>query len=254
MKFKNLFTVFMLLPALFSCSGSVPAQKAEEHKTIEQKPLNPVFKDWKAGVRITPEDIRTFGFEKCFSFSKIPGNVFDRMRGKSFPENCTVSRDSLRYLKVLHYNLQGEILTGEMVCNGKIAADLIQIFAELFEKKYPVEKIRLIDDYDADDEMSMRDNNSSCFCFRTVAGSNNLSLHALGMAVDVNTFYNPYIRVKNGKQIIQPANSEPYCDRSKPFDYKIEPGDDCCKAFKKRGFLWGGDWKAYKDYQHFYKK
>lgn len=250
----KIFILFFSSLMLFSCSGNIPAQKAEEHKTVEIKQINPVFYNWKAGVKISPEDIRGFGFEKCFSFSKITDTVFSRMKGKSFPENCTVKREDLRYLKVLHYNLKGEILTGEMVCNEKIATDMIQIFAELFQKKYPIEKIRLIDDYNADDEQSMRDNNSSCFCFRTVAGSNDLSLHALGMAVDINTLYNPYIRIKNSKKVIQPSNAEIYCDRSKQFDYKIEPDDDCCKAFKKHGFLWGGDWKAYKDYQHFYKK
>ncbi len=250
----KIFTLFFSSLMLFSCSGNTQKQKAEEIKPVETKQINPVFNDWKAGVKISETDVKDFGFEKCFSFSKIPDTVFSRMKGKSFPENCTVKREDLRYLKVLHYNLKGEILTGEMVCNEKIATDLIQIFAELFQKKYPIEKIRLIDEYNADDEQSMTDNNSSCFCFRTVAGSNDLSLHALGMAVDINTLYNPYIRIKNSKKIIQPLNAETYCDRSKKFDYKIESEDDCCKAFKKHGFLWGGDWKAYKDYQHFYKK
>ena len=255
---KMIFTAFAC--AFFAAcinTGSVNSVSTQadtiQPQSVEPE-INPVFKSWKAGVKLSEDDVTTFGFEKCFSFVKIPDSVFARMYNKSFPENCSVERDSLRYLKVLHYNKEGEILTGEMVCNVKIAADLIRIFSELFSKKYPIEKMRLIDDYGADDEISMTDNNSSCFCFRTVAGSNDLSLHALGMAVDINTLYNPYVRTKNGKQIIQPLNGKPYCDRSKTFDYKINPNDDCCKIFKKYGFLWGGDWGPYKDYQHFYKK
>ena len=230
--------LFLLLYGLFSCTQSTQnAQNA-------QKPSET--------AALTIPD--TADCEKFFSYEKIPDSVFARMKGRSFPENCTVARDSLRYLRILHYNIKGEVLSGEMVCNKKIAADLREIFLELFRKKYPIEKVRLIDDYGADDETSMSDNNSSCFCFRTVAGTTELSLHALGMAVDINTLYNPYYRVKNGKEIIQPQNAKPYCDRSKKFDYKIEKDDECCKVFKKHGFLWGGDWQAYKDYQHFYKK
>jgi hypothetical protein len=43
------------------------------------------------------------------------------------------------------------------------AAALTDIFKKLYENNYPIEKIRLVDEYDADDEKSMRDNNSSCF-------------------------------------------------------------------------------------------
>lgn len=259
MQITNLFIVFLLVLTLVSCFESASKNTPIIESTIntattETKQLNPVFNDWKAGVKISSDDIKQFGFEKCFSFSKIPDTVFSRIKGKSFPENCSIDRNNLRYLKILHYNKNGEILTGEMICNEKIASDLIQIFAELFQKKYPIEKIHLIDDYDADDERSMSDNNTSCFCFRNVSGTNELSDHAFGMAVDINTLYNPYVRIKNGKEIIQPSNAKEFCDRSKEFDYKIIKGDDCYNAFVGRGFQWGGAWRYYKDYQHFYKK
>jgi hypothetical protein len=235
-----------------------PAQQPQEVKTTLIKdtiiPENQSLKHWKVYETVTMKDIEKFGFEKCFCIEEISDKIFSRMKGKSFADNCTLKREDLRYLKLLHYDLNGDIRLGEMVCNKAIAEDLINIFHELFVKKYPIEKIRLIDDYDADDEKSMSDNNTSCFCFRNVSGSNSLSLHALGKAVDINTRYNPYIRTFRGKTVIQPANGEPYCDRSKDFDYKITAEDDCCKIFKKYGFLWGGEWGAYKDYQHFYKK
>lgn len=221
-------------------------------KVDEPKKENPVFKNWSAGVLLTEAEVADFGEERCFASSEIPDDVFSRMTGKSFPEDCTVSRDSLRYLKVLHYNLQGEILTGELVCNHLIANDLCDVFRELFQKQYPIEKIRLIDDYDADDEASMTDNNTSCFCFRALAGAKQLSMHALGMAVDVNPLYNPYVRDRNGVMHIQPRAGEPYSDRSLSFDYKIQYGDECQRTFRKYGFFWGGLWPDYKDYQHFY--
>ena len=98
----------------------------------------------------------------------------------------------------------------------------------------------------------MRDNNTSCFCYRNVSGSKNLSKHARGLAIDINPLYNPYIRYrKDGSQIIEPANAKPYADRSKPYRYKIEKGDLCYRLFIKYGFTWGGSWRTMKDYQHF---
>ena len=256
---KILFLPFLTFSLFLTtgCGQSSVQTKPVETTSIKDtvKPENETLKDWKVYEKVTMKNVENFGFEKCFTVEEISDETFSRMKGRSYPENCSVKREDLRYLKLLHYDINGEIHLGEMVCNKAVAEDLINIFHELFTKKYPIEKIRLIDDYGADDEKSMSDNNSSCFCFRNVSGSNDLSLHALGMAIDINTRYNPYIRTySNGKTIIQPANGEPYCDRKKDFDYKIVPGDDCCKAFKKYGFLWGGDWGAYKDYQHFYKK
>ena len=110
----------------------------------------------------------------------------------------------------------------------------------------------LPDVYDADDERQMRDNNSSCFCYRVIAGSNNLSYHARGLAVDINTLYNPYCRRrKDGTLFVQPATATAYCDRSRQFPYKITRNDLCVRLFKKHGFQWGGDWTTRKDYQHF---
>lgn len=112
----------------------------------------------------------------------------------------------------------------------------------------------LVDEYRADDETSMRANNTSCFCYRTVAGSRKVSAHAMGMAVDINPLYNPYVKRRaNGRLFIQPANADPYTHRERRFDYKIERGDLCHRLFLQHGFSWGGAWRSLKDYQHFEK-
>ena len=140
-----------------------------------------------------------------------------------------------------------------MICNVRIAADLLEIFAGLYLAGYPIEKIRLIDEYDADDELSMRDNNSSCFNFRVVSFTNRISRHGYGLAVDINPLYNPYIKTVAGKKVIAPDNSSEYEDRDKHFPYKITADDICCRLFRERNFLWGGDcWDDEKDYQHFF--
>ena len=174
------------------------------------------------------------------------------MQGRSYQPNPHIHRADLRYLKVLHSDYDGRTHQGELVCNKLIVTKLLTIFRALYEARYPIERITLSDNYDADDERQMEDNNTSCFCYRKISGSNKLSYHARGLAIDINTRYNPYIHYrKDGTRIVEPSNGKPYADRQKKFQYKIEKGDLCHRLFLKHGFTWGGSWRTMKDYQHF---
>lgn len=189
-----------------------------------------------------------------FSMQTIPDSIFQRMQGRSWPKGCTIHRADLRYLRLSHFDAEEKEHVGEMVCNKSIANDLLEIFRELYRQKYPIQRIRLIDDYEADDERSMRDNNTSCFCYRKVSGTTKLSKHALGMAVDINTLYNPYVRTgKNGRRIVEPATATNYVNRQKAFPYKIVKSDLLHRLFLQHGFKWGGSWRTVKDWQHFEK-
>ena len=184
--------------------------------------------------------------------------TISRITGKSFPagKQSLVSFNDLRLLKIPYYDFDGKTQTGEMIVNKAIAEDVADIFNKLFEVKYPIGKIRLIDEYDADDEKSMTDNNSSSFCYRSVTVGNDISKHALGMAIDINPLYNPYVKQMEGREpIVAPKAGTAYTDRSKACPYFIRHGDYIVKLFKSKGFSWGGDWSAEKkDYQHFEKE
>lgn len=171
------------------------------------------------------------------------------MAGKSLPANASVHVEDLRYLTLYHYDFDGNIQKGEMVCNKAIAHDLLVIFSKLFKIAYPINSIRLVDDFDANDEASMEANNTSCFNYRTVSGTNKLSRHAFGMAVDINPLQNPWVVGKR----VYPSTAGEYADRSKAFPHKIDNKDACYRAFMAKGFTWGGNWKSSKDYQHFQK-
>ena len=95
----------------------------------------------------------------------------------------------------------------------------------------------------------MQANNTSCFNYRTVAGSKTLSKHAFGMAVDINPLQNPCVR---GNQI-QPSTAVEFVDRDKVFPHKIDEKDFCKEDLTSFGFRWGGNWRSTKDYQHFEK-
>lgn len=157
-------------------------------------------------------------------------------------------------LSVLHVDFEGATHEGMIVCNKTISADLHDIFAELYRQKYPIERIRPISDYGNDDEQSMQANNTSCYCYRPIAGSSKLSKHAQGLAIDINPLYNPCVRrKKDGSLLIQPTTGKPYANRSRSFRYKITKNDLCYRLFLQHGFSWGGNWRTLKDYQHFEK-
>ena len=188
---------------------------------------------------------------KEFYIKPIPNDIFEKMQGKSYKENCTVPREELRYLHILHVGFDNNTHEGELIVNKRIAEDVLDIFNELYKAGYQIEKVRLIDEYNALDELSMRDNNSSAFNFRYISYSTTLSKHAMGLAVDINTLYNPYIKQVDGRLNIEPANAVQYVDRNRQFPHKIDHDDLCYKLFTKHGFEWGGDWEDSKDYQHF---
>ena len=152
---------------------------------------------------------------------------------------------------MLHVDLDGVTREGEMIVNYHIAEVVLEILKALYEAKYPIEKIRLVDEYDADDETSMRDNNSSSFNFRFISHTTRVSKHGLGLAVDINTLYNPYTKTVDGERIVEPITGEPYLDREVDFPYKIDHEDLCFRLFTEHGFEWGGGWTDRKDYQHF---
>lgn len=188
---------------------------------------------------------------KEFYIKPIPDDIFEKMQGKSYKKNCTVPREELRYLHILHVGFDNNRHEGELIVNKRIAEDVLDIFKELYKAGYQIEKVRLIDEYNAQDELSMRDNNSSAFNFRYISYSTTLSKHAMGLAVDINTLYNPYIKQVDGRLNIEPANAVQYVDRNRQFPHKIDHDDLCYKLFTKYGFEWGGDWEDSKDYQHF---
>ena len=191
---------------------------------------------------------------QSFRIDTISDAVFQRMQGLSFPEHCTVPRQQLRHLHVLHRNAEDSVCQGELICHERIADDLLDIFQQLYDAHYPIERIQLIDEYGADDEVSMSANNTSCFCFRTVEGSNKLSKHAQGLAIDINPLYNPCVRRRtDGIVHITPAAGKQYADRNRQSPYRLRRGDLCYRLFLKHGFIWGGSWRTVKDYQHFEK-
>lgn len=219
------------------------AEHQEDHETEEQE---------KSEEDAAMHPDRTYYCDGFF-YEPLTPEIIDRIKDVSYHDNDRITYEDLCYLGVLYFDFDGQTQSGELICNRLIAQDLLEIFKALYDASYQIEKIRLIDEYQADDDASCADNNTSCFNYRVVAGSDTLSKHALGMAIDINPFYNPYITYPDGKERISPAGSEAYADRQSGLAHMILKDDLCYRLFIEHGFTWGGEWKSIKDYQHFQK-
>lgn len=201
-----------------------------------------------------PMQAQAVVYKPGFSYMKLSKTVKQKITGVSFPKiGAKITYGELRLVKVKYYDLKGRTRQGELIVNKKIASKTAKIFHELYEIEYRMQRIRLVDEYAADDTKSMKANNTSAFNYRTIAGSTKLSMHGKGLAIDINPRINPC--VKNGK--VEPANGKVYAVRNKKKckgkykKYMIRKNDKVYRIFKKYGFSWGGDWNSLKDYQHF---
>lgn len=207
--------------------------------------------------KIIPEDRVTY--KEGFYYQSLDDMVIERITGCSYPiledgESIEIGYDDLSYVVIQYVGFDFETHQGEIICNKTIAQDLVEIFYELYRNEYQLESVALIEEYEGNDYASCEANNTSCFNYREVVGSSSLSKHALGLAIDINPLYNPYITYNgDGSYNVYPENAADYVDRSKAFPYKIDENDLCYKLFTEHGFTWGGHWNSVKDYQHFQK-
>lgn len=214
----------------------------------------------KAGTVIDPDLLDMESPARYFQIQEIGETVYRYINGKSYVENDHVKLDDLRYLKVLHYNYDHKIQVGELIVNQKIAQDCQNVFYELFLEEYEISSMYLIDKYwtgngvDTDTN-SIADNNTSAFNYRVVPGSNHLSNHAKGFAIDLNPVENPYVTyTADGEFAKYYKDMEQYIDRDSGKPHMITHEDAAFRIFSKYGFSWGGDWVNSKDYQHFEKR
>jgi hypothetical protein len=166
----------------------------------------------------------------------------------SWHEGCPVPIEDLRLLTLDFWGFDGSVHSGELVVHRDVADDVVVVFRELFDARFPIRRMRLVDDYGGDDDRSMAANNTSAFNCRPVTGGSAWSGHSYGRAIDINPIQNPY--VTGGGTVLPPAGGA-YTDRSLQSKGMIHPGDVVLRAFSSVGWGWGGNWSDPTDYQHF---
>jgi hypothetical protein len=165
----------------------------------------------------------------------------------SWRPGCPVALDDLRLLTLTHWGFDRKVHRGELVVHEDQARAVKRVFRALFETRFPIQRMELVDVYGADDDRSMAANNTSAFNCRTVEGSSSWSEHAYGRAIDINPIQNPAVQ---NDRVTPPAGSR-YLDRSRRVKGLIRANDAVVRAFAAIGWGWGGYWTSLKDYQHF---
>ncbi len=169
--------------------------------------------------------------------------------GTTWRPGCPLPPEKLRLVDLDYWGFDGQTHRGQLVVHQDLTAEVIAVFEQLFRLRYPIERMRTVDHYPgADDELSMRDNNTSAFNCRDIPATGDWSPHAYGRAVDINPLQNPYVDRRGD---YQPANAGPFVDRTRTDPGVLHDGDPAVRAFTDRGWRWGGYWRTPKDYQHF---
>jgi hypothetical protein len=145
---------------------------------------------------------------------------------------------------------------GQLMVLAAVAPEVRQLFNALYQRRFPLERAGLMEHYQGDDAAAMRDNNTSAFNNRQVTGGGPLSLHAYGLAIDINPRQNPYVQLgEDGTARFSPPAGIAYANRLAMRPGKPpRPGmaEQVVGLFAKYGFtIWGGHWDRPLDYQHF---
>lgn len=175
---------------------------------------------------------------------RIDADLKERM-AYSWRQGCPVPRWKLRYLTVSYVTYRGAARQGELVVHRSEAQDIVSVFETLYDARFRIHRMRLVDDYQGSDAASMAADNTSAFNCRRVSGTSRWSQHAYGRAIDINPVRNPYV---DGDRVA-PTAGEAYVDR-RPLR-KGMVNRAVRDAFTAIGWSWGGLWKDPVDYQHF---
>jgi hypothetical protein len=184
-------------------------------------------------------------------FEGTSAKIDDATRARmafSWRPGCPVPIQDLRLLTMDYWGFDGDVHVGEMVVNKSVAAGVLQVFGVLFGARFPIKMMRLVDAYQADDDLSMAANNTSAFNCRAVTGGTAWSEHSYGWAIDINPIQNPYV-ASDGS--VLPPQGVRFADRSLDEKGMIHAGDGVVSAFASIGWGWGGSWHSFQDYQHF---
>ncbi|WP_231994578.1 M15 family metallopeptidase [Mycobacterium sp. ACS4054] len=169
--------------------------------------------------------------------------------GTTWRPGCPVEPAQLRRVEVDYIGFDAQTHRGPLIVHEDLVPDVIAIFEQLYRLGYPIEKMRTVENYpDANDELSMEDNNTSAFNCRLIPGTDEWSPHAYGRAIDINTLVNPCLYASG---YFEPQNAAAYLDRTRTDPGLLHVGDPAVRAFTDRGWRWGGEWAGPLDYQHF---
>lgn len=166
-------------------------------------------------------------------------------------DDCPVHYSELSCIEIPFINFDGFSQIGEIMIADVLVENVKTIFSELYDAKFPIASLKLMDVFKGDDLASMEANNSSGYNGRKIMNTSRWSSHAYGVAIDINPAQNPYLSLDVDQANIQvfPSSGITYVNR-----IVQKPGmvDDIVSIFSDNGFTeWGGNWELKPDYHHF---
>jgi len=201
-----------------------------------------------AAATVSPAEGDAEGERFRGSVERLSPKLKDRMKGISWHRGCPVPLRELRLLRVVHWNFHGRARKGQLVVHEQYARGMVEVLGRAFRARFPIRRMELVDRYGADDHRSMAHDNTSAFNCRFVNGTTRWSMHAYGMAVDINPRENPYV----SGSFVSPPEGRPFADRTPKRRGMLYRDGDVVRAMRRViGWAWAGSWSGARDYQHF---
>ena len=165
----------------------------------------------------------------------------------SWRPGCPVPLEDLRYLTVSYVGFDGQVSDGELVVAVDVAEPVVAVFARLFELRYPIASLRLVDDFAGSDDASMAANNSVRLQLPT--GHRNDADVQRALLRHGDRPQSGAEPLRRGRHRSSPGG--PRLPRPSAEPGVLHAGDPVVLAFASIGWSWGGDWDGPVDYQHF---
>ena len=189
------------------------------------------------------------------SVTHLPAPVRHELRaGGFYAKGCPVAMSDLRLLTVSYVNFHGHVRTGRLVVNRRAARPLAHVFRKLYARRFPIRHMALADFYGPKRQRPPDGDVTEAFECRQAAsspcvgggGTGSWSMHAYGLAVDLDPAENPYVGCGQSRD----PTLRRYRDRSNHLRGMVGPR--VIAAFASIGWGWGGSWAGNtKDYMHF---
>jgi hypothetical protein len=201
------------------------------------------------------EPVERSGFHG--KIDELPTGLAAEMRGTTWHPGCPVPLDGLRLLHFNYWGFGGNLLRGPMVVNATVAEDVLWVFRQLYDARFPIKRVDLSTPFHPEAFAQHRRIDSkrsvtasfNCRPVVTALGpGDDYSQHSYGLAIDLNPLQNPYVTTDG---FVRNRAAEPYTDRSRHLEGMIHEGDVVFRSFAGIGWSWGGNWSGDKDYMHF---
>jgi hypothetical protein len=176
--------------------------------------------------------------------SPAPQHVIAR---SSWKPGCPVAATDLAWVRLTFWGFDAQRHTGELLVHRTVTDDVVQVFRALYRVRFPQEQVGIVRAYDPDAPSTGDGNGTGSFVCRPSTGATYFSQHAYGLALDLNSFQNPYAK----GSVVLPELASAYLDRTRVRSGMVTPDGPVVRAFARIGWEWGGAWNHSRDYMHF---